>query len=359
MTLKRPKILVDLGKLADIYSGLGQVSLNFGKALQQENKDRFELTYLLPKGTETYFDSKAAKFEFLSFTRRHFAFLGRQFNLWHAIHQDSAYMPGSKNTSYLLTIHDLNFLQEKSAAKAQARLKKLQAKVNRASAVSSISQFTAKEIEQHLALQKKPTVTIYNGVEDITAFPKQRPFFLQKNEPFLFAMGVVKEKKNFHVLVDFLAALPVRYKLVLAGNKAGTYSKEIELLAELKGLKDRFVVCGTVSSSEKAYLLSHCEAFLFPSKCEGFGLPVIEAMQFGKPVFLSTYSSLPEIGGLHAFYWQHFEPQYMAAFFMESLKYFYDTPHMAAHMVDYAKTFSWQKNARQYIELYSRLLNIP
>ncbi|MGZ5243272.1 MAG: glycosyltransferase family 4 protein, partial [Bacteroidia bacterium] len=277
-------------------------------------------------------------------------------DLWHAIHQDSAYMPGSRNSSYLLTIHDLNFLEEKSQPKAKLRLKNLQKKADRAQAITCISKFTESVVKQHLQLNNKLVTTIYNGVEDITNFPKQRPPFLQKNEPFLFAMGVIKSKKNFHVLVDFLSALPTKYKLILAGNKAGTYSKEIEELAAIKGLKDKFVVCGTVSPSEKAYLYANCEAFLFPSKCEGFGLPVIEAMQFGKPVFLSTYSSLPEIGGLHAFYWQTFDPDYMAAFFTESMKYFYDTPNMAAHMMEYSKTFSWKKNAAQYLDLYSQLL---
>lgn len=356
MTPDKPKILVDLGKLTDLYSGLGQVSLHFGRALAEENNGRFELTYLIPKGTEKYFED-GVNFEYLSFKNRYLPFLGKKYDLWHAIHQDSAYMPGARNTSYLLTIHDLNFLEEKSAGKAQIRLKRLQKKVERAKAITCISKFTEKAVKQKLELNNKPVSTIYNGVEDITNFPKQRPAFLQKNEPFLLAMGVIKEKKNFHVLVDFLAALPTKYKLILAGNKTDNYSKEIEELAAKKGLKDRFIVCGTVSPSEKAYLYANCEAFLFPSKCEGFGLPVIEAMQFGKPVFLSTYSSLPEIGGLHAFYWQNFDPDYMAAFFTESMKYFYETPYMAAHMIEYAKGFSWNKNAAQYLDLYSQLLN--
>lgn len=356
MSAKKPSILIDLGKLTDLYSGLGQVSLNFGKALAAENKDRFQLTYLIPKGAEKYFDS-GVNYEYLSLQKRYLPFLGKKYDLWHAIHQDSAYMPGAKNTSYLLTIHDLNFLEEKSPAKAKLRLKRLQNKIDRANAVTCISRFTENTVSQHLDLKGKRIETIYNGVEDLTAFPKQRPGFLQKNEPFLFSMGVIKEKKNFHVLVDFLSALPTKYKLVLAGNKAGAYSKEIERLAAQKNLADRFIVCGTVSPSEKAYLFAHCEAFLFPSKCEGFGLPVIEAMQFGKPVFLSTYSSLPEIGGLHAFYWQHFEPKYMADFFTDSLKYFYQTPYMAAHMVEYAKGFNWKKNAQQYLKLYDELLN--
>jgi glycosyltransferase involved in cell wall biosynthesis len=353
--LNKPRVLIDLSKLTDLYSGLGQVSLNFGKALLNANQDRFRLTFLLPKYAKKYFTGDV-DFEYLSLKRRYFPRLSPKYDLWHALHQDSAYMPGSKNTSFLLTIHDLNFLAEKSAAKAKKRLHKLQQKVDRAKAITCISKFTENELKQHIKLSDKTVYTIYNGVEDITLFPKQRPDCLQKNEPFLFAIGVIKEKKNFHVLVDFLAALPKYYKLILAGNNSGPYAKKIQSLIAEKGLQNRFILCGKVSPAERAFLYANCDAFLFPSLHEGFGLPAIEAMQFGKPVFLSTHSSLPEIGGVHAFYWQNFDATYMADFFTESMKYFSDTPNMAIHQAAHADSFSWEKNAEQYLELYQKLL---
>jgi len=58
---------------------------------------------------------------------------------------------------------------------------------------------------------------------------------------------------------------------------------------------------GTISESDKIFYYKNCLAFAFPSLREGFGFPVLEAMTFGKPVFLSNKTSLPEIGGSHAF----------------------------------------------------------
>ena len=55
-----------------------------------------------------------------------------------------------------------------------------------------------------------------------------------------------------------------------------------------------------IDDATKAWLLGHCEAFVFPSLAEGFGLPPLEAMYFGAPVFLSRLTSLPEIGGSQA-----------------------------------------------------------
>jgi glycosyltransferase involved in cell wall biosynthesis len=66
-----------------------------------------------------------------------------------------------------------------------------------------------------------------------------------------------------------------------------------------------------VDDSVKAWLLANCEAFLFPSLAEGFGLPPLEAMHFGTPVFLSDRTSLPEVGGTQAGYFREFSASAM------------------------------------------------
>ena len=84
-------------------------------------------------------------------------------------------------------------------------------------------------------------------------------------------------------------------------------------------------------------------------------MPPIEAMKFDKPVFLSNLTSLPEIGGDAAFYWENFDPNYMKEFLLENLENF------KANRVFYidkirkrANYFSWEKAAKQYLELYHK-----
>ena len=90
---------------------------------------------------------------------------------------------------------------------------------------------------------------------------------------------------------------------------------------------------------------------------EGFGIPTIEAMRFGKPVFLSNSTSLPEIGGKHAFYWDHFEPKYMAEIFIkEIITYNAKKDWYSEQYIKRAKSFDWNKAAKQYIELYKTIL---
>ena len=60
-------------------------------------------------------------------------------------------------------------------------------------------------------------------------------------------------------------------------------------------LQDRVICTGKISEFDKQYYLKHCTAFVFPSLREGFGIPPIEAMRFGKPVFISNNTSLPEV----------------------------------------------------------------
>src|SRR5690606_9157768 len=66
-----------------------------------------------------------------------------------------------------------------------------------------------------------------------------------------------------------------------------------------------------IDEAQKAWAYANCAGFLFPSLTEGFGLPPIEAMHFGKPVFLARRTSLPEVGGDVAEYFDDFEPAAM------------------------------------------------
>ena len=346
-------ILIDLGKLKDLYSGLGQVSLHFGKAISRLKEDNIEWHFLIPKGFEKEFGTDI-QYEYLSEKRRYFPALCPDYDLWHAIHQDSDYMPSDKTTPYILTIHDLNFLEEKSQAKAKARLDRLQKKVDRANAITFISKFTEAVARKHLHLPDIPTQVIYNGVSVSEQAGKKPEFVSEK--PFLCTIGVIKAKKNFHVLIDFMKELP-EHDLIIAGNKSDAYAEKMEVAIAEAGLQDRILMPGKITDEEKAYLLQNCTAFVFPSKYEGFGLPAIEAMKYGKPVFLSTCSSLPEIGGNAAFYWESFEPEYMKRQFQEKMAAFEkDKASQTQFIQEHAAKYSWTRNARSYLDLYKKLL---
>ena len=120
---------------------------------------------------------------------------------------------------------------------------------------------------------------------------------------------------------------------------------------------DNVRVLINVNDAQKAWLYAHCEAFLFPSLAEGFGLPPVEAMHFGKAVFLSRLTSLPEVGGDAAFYWDDFAPASMRRGIEESLLR-HALPGHAAATHAHARTFTWQRCATAHVDLYRRTLGI-
>lgn len=353
--MKKSNILVDLDRLKYLYCGLGQVAYNFGKELGKLDDPLLHFTFLVPRQFKGHFGN-LVDYEITSFKRRYLPFLCKKYDLWHAIHQDSAFLPSNNHTPYLLTIHDLNFLQEKIASKAKKRLTRLQKKVNRACKILTISKFTKSVIRQNLNLDNKRVEVIYNGVATKTTDSDVKPDFVPEGK-FLFTISVVKPKKNMKVLVGFIKELK-DYNLIIAGDKSDNYAKEIEESVMANNLGKRIILCGKVSDHEKSWLYKNCEAFLFPSLYEGFGLPVIEAMSFGKPVFCSAFSSLPEIGSHHAYYWDSFDSQNMIRLFNEKMAEFSSDPKKPSKIKQYANQFSWKKNADEYIKIYKQILNL-
>jgi glycosyltransferase involved in cell wall biosynthesis len=110
-------------------------------------------------------------------------------------------------------------------------------------------------------------------------------------------------------------------------------------------------VLTSVSDAQKAWLYANCAGFVFPSLTEGFGLPPLEAMYFGKPVFVSDRTSLPEVCGDAAWYWQDFEPISMRHVVEQGLR-MHGAPDRAAQVRRHAQTFSWSAAIERHLALY-------
>ena len=161
-------------------------------------------------------------------------------------------------------------------------LRRMQNKVNKAAVVTTISHYVADVIRQHVDLKGKEIRVIYNGVERIDTLEGIKPSFAT-GRPFFFTIGQIRRKKNFHLLVDVMRHFP-EYDLYICGDAHFAYAEEVRNLIRENQLTNVFLT-DVISQSEKIWLYRNCEAFLFPSEGEGFGLPVVEAMQFGKAVF--------------------------------------------------------------------------
>ena len=353
--MKPASILIDLDRLKDLNTGLGQVAEFFGDEIGKYQDDRFKFTLLVPKKFVGYFGENV-DYEVVSFKRRYFPSLCRKYDLWYTIHQDSAYFPSDKYTPYILTINDLNFLGEKSPAKAKKRIKILQKKVNRATVITVISKYTENVVRENLKVGDIPIHVIYCGVKVKTFENVPRPNFAPEGD-LLFSVGVVRLKKNYHVLIDFIKNLPEKYKLIIAGNKSGPYSEELQQKIDAQGLHDRILLPGLISEEDKFWMYQNCKAVLFPSRFEGMGFPPVEAMRFGKPVFASTYSSIPEVSEDKAYYWTDFEPERMSSFFLDKIGEFYKNPSLPEILKKHSMKYTWEYNVQMYLDLFRTLLS--
>jgi glycosyltransferase involved in cell wall biosynthesis len=180
---------------------------------------------------------------------------------------------------------------------------------------------------------------------------------LTPNSFFLF-VGVIHPKKNVAALVPVMRKFP-DLKLVIAGPDDHPYVGEIFHAAETAGVKDRVVVTRAVDEPTKRWLYENCRALLFPSISEGFGLPVVEAMSVGKPAFLSKLTSLPEIGGEAAYYFDSFDPDSMAETIKRGLADFDSHPHRPDELRAYASRYSWMRAATDYWSLYDEVFRSP
>lgn len=327
------KILIDFEKIKDPFSGLGQFCAHLKKYFDESD---LNLRYW----TDGKFKKLAKKLPFLL----------PSCDVFHAVHQDSPYMPCSKRPKVILTIHDLNALYEQTQFGSGNFYKnKLQKKINRASVVTFISEFTKSEVAKNFNLAGKQLEVIYNGISlgSETSKPAVVP-----DGKFLFTVGTVLPKKNFHVLIDLMKLLP-DFKLVIAGTTYHSYAKDMLSRIETQGLREQIFLVGTVNEAEKLWYYQHATAFLFPSLLEGFGLPVAEAMSQGLPLFISDKTSLPEIGGPDAYYFKTFEPEHMKEVLLLGLKDF--SPDKKKRLIERSQMFDWKKAADKYLELYTRL----
>ncbi|RYD85381.1 MAG: glycosyltransferase family 1 protein, partial [Sphingobacteriales bacterium] len=302
--MHQPKLLATFDSMKYPHSGFFYFGKSLGDAIIAQNANRFDLTYYVSKRAAYQFGDIVNK-EYLSVAHKLFFPNCNKYSLVHFTDQYCRLRPKRVNSKRILTIHDINPVHEnrKPAHKIQAHINKLKNYILLCDKVVTISNFVAKDILNYIPEAEGKIEVIYNGADHLHVKSGHLPVY-KPLRPFLFTIGLVAAKKNFHVLPALL--LHNDMQLIIAGIET-PYKTNIMNEAAKFGCQDRVIITGPVSDDDKAWYYQNCEAFVFPSIAEGFGLPVIEAMHFGKPVFLSTHTSLPEVGGNAAYYFNSFD----------------------------------------------------
>ncbi len=282
--------------------------------------------------------------------------------------------PFKKRVPTILTIHDVipftfreamglfrNLFIYKPAIKIACRLNDV---------ITTVSHFSKKDISQKVKVNEDKIKVIYNGIR--TPYKPDnnmknsliKRFKLQNG--FILNVGGIHERKNIVRLIHAFAKLikidDYPGKLVITGKVSGApYQEKMKTLCDQaineEKIHEKVVFTGFITDEELDTLFSLADLFVYPSLYEGFGIPVLEAMNTGTPVITSRTTALKEVADDAALL---IDPEDINDIY-SAMKKILNTPDLRKELIKKgkirAKEFSWDKTAKEYLKLYKELSN--
>lgn len=349
---------ISLGDIGGLSDGLGEFALQIGQRLAARapawrEQHGLALHFHVRERLTGLFGDAVG---YLPVTRwqRYRHVREQRFALWHSLHQLNKTLPPAGTGIRMVTVHDLNYLYGRNAFSTWRHHRRTRRLIARTDVLTAISRHTADDVRRHLGWTGEIEV-IPNGARSFVGHPREplAGWPREPERPFLLHLSRMSPSKNPAAILGLAAAWP-EMTFVMAGpaNEDATALRDANRLPNVQfhlGLSD----------AAKAWAFGACAGFVFPSLTEGFGLPPIEAMHFGKPVFLSRLTSLPEVGGEVADYFDDFSPAAMRAVVERGLARQAADPARAQAIRDHAAQFDWDRAAGAYAALYARLLGLP
>jgi len=306
-------------------------------------------------------------------------------DLYHSFYD---FIPSSMRCKLVVTIHDLRYLESENDlenwknmllevpdgqqyladySQREKRLDFLRSKISqtaqRSHRIITTSQFSKKQILEHLNVPEEKVKVVYQGVP-LHFYPAKTD---NENPPLkeLYGQKYILYVSKFDPLKNHIRLLRsfynlkrdfnIKEKLVLAGPVNWCFHVLNNLVEEMN-LENDVLFTSYLSDLQLADLYRHASVFVFPSLFEGFGRPVVEAMACGIPVICSNLSSLPEIAGKAALFINPFSQEEIAAAIYRVLT----DNDLAASLVEKglkrAKKFSLKKAACQMLTIYNQTL---
>lgn len=221
------------------------------------------------------------------------------------VHAPSPAVPPTGRVPLVVTVHDAAPIVMPEAFTRRGvwfHRRGFAAAAKRARLVIAVSQFSADEVAANTSIPRERIRVVPNGVDrepaTDAAVQRVRERHALHDRPYLLWAGTLQPRKNVRVLLDALERLDpeaVPHRLVLAGPQG--WKPDDEDGAAARRLGDRVRLLGAVERTELFALFAGADAFAFPSRHEGFGIPVLEAMAQGTPVVCADIPALREVAG--------------------------------------------------------------
>jgi glycosyltransferase involved in cell wall biosynthesis len=287
-------------------------------------------------------------------------------DLLHVPHYNA---PLVERSPLVISIHDVIHITDphyrgRFKAWAYARLV-LSLVARKARHIITVSDYSKAQIVERLGVPPSKVSTIYNGVsENFRACNRDEAFqavsaALEIREPYLLYVGSLKRYKNVATLLSAFALLRARrdvpQRLVILGDDAQGKRELAQECARL-GIGKRTDFVPYVSGKLLPKVYAAADLLVMPSRIEGFGLPVLEAMACGTPVVCSRAASLPEVGGDAVRYFDPQSPEDLAEAVEQVLSSCELRESLRAKGLERSARFTWKESVQKHVELYQSVL---
>lgn len=265
----------------------------------------------------------------------------------------------------VVTIHDVIFLYYPQCYKTIDRKiynYKFRKACENASGIIAVSECTKRDIVKEYGIPESKVRVVYQGCDesfrrictDDEKRQVRRKYGLPENGDFILYVGTVEERKNALAAVKALRLLPENISLVIVGRET-RYAQTIHEYVSKHGL-DKRVLFRQIAFTDLPAVYQSAQAFTYPSRYEGFGIPILEALCSGTPVVAATGSCLEEAGGAETLYVAPDDIDALAA----SLRNVISDETLRAGMIEsgreYALKFNRKAVADGIMNVYKELL---
>lgn len=255
----------------------------------------------------------------------------------------------------VVTIHDVNY---RAVPETFSRLSRfiwsrlVPRSAANADAIITVSEFSRNEITKYIGVSSSKSHVVPNAPSPTltSSPPSLTETSMTVNPPYFLYVASTHPHKNHETLIRALADLPNDYSLVLVGPERSAH-EDLYRVAEEVGVTERIVIPGFVSDTTLATLYANAQLYVHPSRYEGFGIPVLEAMRYETPVACADTASLPEVCDDAAVY---FNPDSAADISDTCQKILTDDKRYRSLVQNGKKRvseYSWRKAAKQTLEV--------
>ncbi len=264
----------------------------------------------------------------------------------------------------IVTIHDLIFMRHPEYYNwldVKIYEWKFRQTLKEADRIIAISECTKRDIIELGGISGDNIDVIYQSCNprffsSPDSHPSSLPPHLSSLPPrYMLCVGTIEERKNLMLAMRSLAHLPEDIHLVAVGKQT-KYAAQVEAEAEKLGLKHRLHMLSGVSDADLHTIYSLAEVFVYPSRYEGFGIPIIEAIFSGLPVVACTGSCLEEAGGPDCLYVHPDDVEGFAQCVSRMLIGSSERDARIQNSQNYVQRFRGTDVAGQVMEVYSRQL---